>query len=204
VVRDPPRKSEQASRAVRCSWDRRAQPRRPSKCGPCIERRQRNGRGQRHRLWIPSTQRERFRRILGNAAPCPGGLERSRYPIRARQQSMLDQSSQPHSRLRITNHRRSSRWYVLSEEWPLGIERKALECMKGHESRCLEDLKSYSYGNIVSTFRAICWVGSCLLRLTRYILNRVAMPFLELGPQIIYFLCSRIDPTLAFIICNTM
>lgn len=75
MVRDPPRKSEQACRAVRCSRGQRAQRRRRSKFGACIERRQRNGRRRRHSLWIHGPQRKRLRRVLENAVPSSGGRE---------------------------------------------------------------------------------------------------------------------------------
>jgi hypothetical protein len=78
VVRDPPRKSEQACRAaVRCSRRQRAQRRRPSKCGTaCTERRQRNDRRERHRIRLPGTQRQRRQRVLGIAEPRLGGRYR--------------------------------------------------------------------------------------------------------------------------------
>jgi hypothetical protein len=203
VVRDPPRKSEQACR-VRCSWDRRAQPRRPSKCGPCIERRQRNGRRQRHRLWIHRTQRERLRRILGNAASCPDGPERSRRPIRARRWSNSGERLPPCSRLRITNTYKHERWYVQTRRRRLGFERKAVGYRKGCQLRHLRDFESYFYGNIVCTWLSFKGVLLYLDRLTCNISDGISIPLLKLGPQIRYLFCSRIDHTLALVICNTM
>lgn len=62
MVRDPPRKSEQASRAVRSRREQRAQ---CSQSGTaCTERRQRHGRRRRNCLRIHGPQRQRLRRVL--------------------------------------------------------------------------------------------------------------------------------------------
>jgi hypothetical protein len=111
VVRDPPRKSEQATRwAVQCNRDRRAQRRRPREPTTCTERRLRNGR-RWYRLRIHGPQRERQRRVLG-------GRVESRSRGRKRQ-------SRSASEWRI-NH-------CKGREWRHELERSegSEDCMKG-------------------------------------------------------------------------
>jgi hypothetical protein len=151
VVRDPPRKSEQACR-VQSSWGRRAQPRRPSKSGAaCIERRQRNGRGQRYCLRIHGTQRQRVRRVLGEAAPSPGARRRSVCQIgRARRRSISSQNNGLHGRS-LTSYRKTDKRRVLEKEWMVWIGGTRLDCKFKGRSQYLGDLVSYLSGNIVCT-----------------------------------------------------
>jgi hypothetical protein len=192
VVRDPPRKSEQACRAVRGSRRQRAQPRRPNKCGTaCIERRQRNGRRQRHRLRISGTQRKRLRRILGYAAPCPGSPERT-----VRQRCSLSRhvrySARLSSYLEINGHGQVKR------RTP-GIEEAGPDCTE--EKQVLFGGEyNLSFLSVITEddarsglFRMACnghniWI--------RYLFN-------SFKPDLLYryTLCSRMDQTLA---CNTI
>lgn len=74
VVRDPPRKSEQATHwAVRFIRVRRA--RRPRGSTACTEWRLRNGR-RRHRLWIHGPQRKRERVLVDSGSDGQHGTRR--------------------------------------------------------------------------------------------------------------------------------
>jgi hypothetical protein len=85
VVRDPPRKSEQATHwAVRFLRARRARCR-PRESTTCTERRLRNGR-RRHRLWIPGPQRER-ERVLAESGS--GGQHESKREGRRLQRACV-------------------------------------------------------------------------------------------------------------------
>lgn len=140
MVRDPPRKSEQACRAVRCSRCQRAQPRRPNKSGTaCIERRQRNGRRQRHRLRIHSAQRQRQRRILGHAEPGPAQDRLAR--LRSRSNRCVCENA------RLMGHGKTNERRVQVERWDQGIEKIGRECME-EPSQSRKDFDSYLYGNI--------------------------------------------------------
>jgi hypothetical protein len=201
VVRDPPRKPEQACRAVWGSRRQRAQRRRPNKCGTaCIERRQRNGRRQRHRLRIHGTQRKRLRRILGNAEPCPGSPGRI-----ARRQSRLTRDVRGFASLRsyhqINRHRQVKRWKS-------GIEEEKPECMKEEELPCRGEYNllllrrntscplwaedGMRYGLVKSACNGhIIWI--------RYLFNSFKPDYWNR-----YTLCSRMDQTLASVGCNTI
>lgn len=74
MVRDPPRKSEQATHWAVCSRARRAQRRRLRESTACTECRIRNGR-RHHGLWISSPQRKRSRVLgeLGSDGPTQRG-----------------------------------------------------------------------------------------------------------------------------------
>ena len=63
MVRDPPRKSEQATHWAVCSRARWAQRRRPRESTACTEWRCRNAR-RHHCLWLPSPQRKRSRVLV--------------------------------------------------------------------------------------------------------------------------------------------
>ena len=76
MVRDPPRKSEQATHwAVRFIRVRRA--RRPRESTACTERRLRDGR-RRHRLWIHGPQRERERVLVDSGSGSQYEAKRTR------------------------------------------------------------------------------------------------------------------------------
>lgn len=64
VARDPPRKSEQAWRSIRCAWGQRRRARWRECPAARTERRPRHGRGQRYCLRLQRPQRKRQRRLL--------------------------------------------------------------------------------------------------------------------------------------------
>jgi hypothetical protein len=74
VVRDPPRKSEQATHWAVCSRVRRAQRRRLREPTACTERRFRNGR-RLHCLWLSSPQRKRSRVLVAPSSGDPKAME---------------------------------------------------------------------------------------------------------------------------------
>jgi hypothetical protein len=141
VVRDPPRKSEQACRAVRCSRCQRAQPRRPNKSGTaCIERRQRDGRRQRHRLRIHSAQRQRQRRVLGHAEPGPRQYESAR--LWSRSNRCIYENAQ------LMGHGKTNEQRMQAKKWIRGIEGIGRDCMMEERSRSRKHFDSYLYDNI--------------------------------------------------------
>lgn len=149
MVRDPPRKSEQACRAVRCSRGQRGQPRRPSKCGTaCIERRQRNGRRQRHCLRIHSTQRKWQRRVLGNAEPCPGDRERCQVRGIDRRRRRLPDFR--HGKRSHTSNGGRTEELQLRETWcNFGIDEVGSDCNPmWKRSQSLGNFELYMYGNM--------------------------------------------------------
>lgn len=78
MVRDPPRKSEQATcRAIQCRA-KRGQLSRCREPATCTEWRLRNGRRWQHRFRIHGPQRERIRRLLNAKSSSGGQLRRSR------------------------------------------------------------------------------------------------------------------------------
>ena len=67
MVRDPPRKSAEATYRAICSRGQRAQRRRREPTA-CTERRFRNGRRWRYSVWIFGSQRQRLRRLLAESS----------------------------------------------------------------------------------------------------------------------------------------
>ncbi len=95
MVRDPPRKSAEASRrAVQCSWGQRAQRRRRRKPATCSEWRLRNGRRRQHCFRIHGPQRERIRRLLNAESSSSGYIKSSFIFQRLRMMSSWDEDRQ--------------------------------------------------------------------------------------------------------------
>jgi hypothetical protein len=197
VVRDPPRKPEQACRAVWGSRRQRAQPRRPNKCGAaCIERRQRNGRRQRHRLRIPSTQRKRLRRILGDAEPCPGSPGnkvrwRHRHTRYVRVFASLRSCHQinGHRQVKRREPREEGSECMKEEELPFKGACN-LSFIRGNISCPLWTEDEARNGLVRSGYEQIIWI--------RYLFNSFKPDYWNR-----YTLCSRMDQTLALVGCNT-
>lgn len=90
MVRDPPRKSEQATYRAVCSRGRRAQ-RRRREPATCTEWRLRNGRRWPLRLRVHGPQRKRRRRILEPVPTSRGSPSRSSRLSRYLRETFLDQ-----------------------------------------------------------------------------------------------------------------